>query len=123
MEEHNLIETVCYKRRRKSIAKNPVTKNKIVSFVSNDSEDSIHEEDANINPNEVIRDVIKSVAETINYEDQDVEKTPVSSSDKKRGRPRKQSYLGNVKDVIKSVAETINYKDQDVEQTPVSSSD
>ncbi|GKG05250.1 hypothetical protein Tco_0325336, partial [Tanacetum coccineum] len=34
MEEHNLIETVCYKRRRKSIAKNPVTKNKIVSFVS-----------------------------------------------------------------------------------------
>ncbi|GJR82870.1 G patch domain-containing protein TGH [Tanacetum coccineum] len=45
-----------------------------------------------------IKDVIKSVAETINYEDQDVEKTPVSSSDKKRGRPRKQSYLGNVKD-------------------------
>ncbi|GKC33992.1 hypothetical protein Tco_1046376 [Tanacetum coccineum] len=44
-----------------------------------------------------LRDVIKSVAETINYEDQDVEKTPVSSSDKKRGRPRKQSYLGNVK--------------------------
>ncbi|GJY18601.1 hypothetical protein Tco_0390092 [Tanacetum coccineum] len=62
-----------------------------------DSEDSIHEEDASINPNEVIKDVIKSVAETINYEDQDVEKTPVSSSDKKRGRPRKQSYLGNVK--------------------------
>ncbi|GJT52751.1 ulp1 protease family, C-terminal catalytic domain-containing protein [Tanacetum coccineum] len=123
MEEHNLIETVCYKRRRKSIAKNPVTKNKIVSIVSNDSEDSIHEEDANVNPNEVIRDVIKSVAETINYEDQDVEKTPVSSSDKKRGRPRKQSYLGNVKDVIKSVAETINYEDQDVEKTPVSSSD